>query len=319
MKIVLVDDSDAERMALAAMLRELGHEVVEGDNGRDAVTLYHEHKPDLVLLDVIMPVMDGYEATHAIRVLDEDWTPIIFLSARSDPASVVAGIEAGADDYLPKSVDKIVLTAKMDAMQRIAIMRRRLIDVSNELETANKKLLNLANMDGLTGLLNRRSLDETLSAETSRCRRNKTTLSIILLDIDFFKRYNDTYGHVAGDSCLKKVAKVLKRGIQRPADIVARYGGEEFCVVLPETTENGALHVAEALKKAIVGLNIPHQGNDALECVSCSFGVASRVPGRQFDFDQLVREADEALYQAKRSGRNRCLAFSQLERTNGNV
>jgi diguanylate cyclase (GGDEF)-like protein len=308
MNILLVDDTRTEQHIMTVRLSEMGHEVTCCSNGQEAIELYNRNDFDLVLMDVIMPIMDGHEAARRIRTLENDWVPIIFLSGRTSPDDIAAGIAAGGDDYLNKPVDETVLAAKMTAMQRIAAMRHRLISVSHELENANSELLKLANADGLTGLSNRRIIDQYLEKETARAIRSDHSITVIMMDLDNFKAYNDNYGHIAGDSCLKKVSKVLKNSVRRPEDLVGRYGGEEFCVILPNTDMNGAMFVAERIRTSIQELKIPHTGNADLGVVTISLGIASRVPGQKAPATQLLNEADKALYKAKVSGRNRVVA-----------
>ncbi|VAX10994.1 Response regulator [hydrothermal vent metagenome] len=304
MKILIVDDTKTEQIILTSLLKKLGHKVICGENGTQAIALYQSHNPDLILLDVIMPEMDGHEAARRIRSLSGDWIPIIFLSGRVHAADIAAGIEAGGDDYLTKPVDHTVLTAKVHAMQRIAAMRHQLIKVTSELEEANTALQRLAHIDSLTGLTNRRHLDAHLTNMVATCAKTKQPLSVIMIDVDYFKRYNDTYGHPAGDSCLKKIAKVLKRTVTRPCDMTARYGGEEFSVILPDTPLNGAKHVAETIRSNIEKLSIPHTGSPDFNKVTASFGVASLVPEPDCENHHLLHKADKALYEAKENGRN---------------
>ena len=163
----------------------------------------------------------------------------------------------------------------------------------------------LSSLDGLTGVANRRQFDTTLDREWQRSSRAQAALSLIFADIDFFKRYNDFYGHQAGDDCLKKVASALEETVHRPADLVARYGGEEFVIILPETTEEGALAIADKMLRKIVDLNIPHEESDAASHVSLSIGIATMMPDEDELPETLIRAADQALYQAKEHGRNR--------------
>lgn len=304
MNILLVDDTRTEQHIMTVRLNEMGHDVICCSNGQEAVELYNQYDFDLVLMDAIMPVMDGYEAARQIRKQEDDWVPIIFLSGRTNPDDIAAGIEAGGDDYLTKPVDETILAAKMAAMKRIAAMRHRLIAVSHELEKANSELQKLANADGLTGLANRRIIDEYLEKETARSIRSEHPIAVIMIDIDNFKLYNDNYGHIAGDSCLKKVSKVLKNTVRRPEDLVGRYGGEEFCVILPNTDMNGAAFVAERIRAEVEGLKIPHARSSSGSVVTLSIGIASRVPGSKSTATQLLSDADKALYQAKSDGKN---------------
>lgn len=304
MNILLVDDTRTEQHIMTVRLNDMGHDVICCSNGKEAIDLYNQYDFDLVLMDVIMPIMDGYEAAQEIRKHRDNWVPIIFLSGRTDPDDIAAGIEAGGDDYLTKPVDETILAAKMSAMQRIAAMRHRLISVSNDLEKANDELQKLANADGLTGLANRRIIDKYLEKETARSIRSDHPIAVIMIDLDNFKLYNDNYGHIAGDSCLKKVSKVLKNSVRRPEDLVGRYGGEEFCVILPNTDMNGASFVAERIRSDVEGLNIPHAKNITGSVVTLSVGISSRVPGSKSTATQLLSNADKALYKAKSSGKN---------------
>jgi len=307
MKILLVDDTQTMRMLMTAILEEFGHNVICCDNGKEAIDSYLREHPDLILMDVVMPVMDGYQAAIKIRAIDNDWVPIIFLSTRTEPKDVATGIKAGGDDYLTKPVDETILKAKLIAMQRIATMRHKLIEVSRDLERANNVLQRLAEVDGLTGLANRRLLDRHLGREIARCTRTLSPLSVIMADLDYFKAYNDDYGHIAGDNCLKKVADALRRSISRSNDLACRYGGEEFCIVLPDTDREGAAHVAELLRDTIEKLKIPHIKNGGT--VSLSLGTSTTLPDKNCSAEELLESADRALYEAKQTGRNRVVSF----------
>jgi diguanylate cyclase (GGDEF)-like protein len=304
-KVLLVDDTLTDRLVIKSYLKSMGHEIVIGENGEQAVSLFASEAPDLVLLDVIMPVMNGYEAARRIRASTAEWIPIIFLSAKTTAEDIAAGIEAGGDDYLLKPVDQLVITAKMGAMERIATMRRTLIKVSEELEAANAELQRLACVDGLTDLCNRRELDLSLTREARRCARRKTPLSLVMIDIDHFKAFNDTFGHLEGDECLRRVAGALRTELKRPADIAARYGGEEFCLVLPDTDAAGAKEVAESVRQRVAALGIPQAPGLAVITVTVSLGVATCVADGNDHANDLIARADQALYRAKEMGRNR--------------
>lgn len=309
MKILLVDDTPAELKIISSYLRKMGHELISCTNGEEAVECYRKNSVDLVLLDIVMPVMDGYEAARRIREYKDGWVPIIFLSGRDSPKDIAAGIEAGGDDYLVKPIDEVILAAKMRAMERIAEMRERLVEVSSELEEANAELQKLADVDGLTGIANRRSLDAYLEHETARCIRENQPISVIMIDLDHFKAYNDYYGHLSGDNCLKRIADILQNKVRRPSDMSGRYGGEEFCIILPNTDEEGAKHVAEFVRLTVEELRIPHAGNGEKGVVTLSLGVVTHYPDPSFAISTLLNEADKALYHAKRSGRNRVEVF----------
>jgi diguanylate cyclase (GGDEF)-like protein len=309
MKILLVDDSPTILAATKPMLVKMGHAVITAENGEEALRSYKRECPNLVLMDVNMPVMDGYAAAQRIRSeYPQDWVPIIFLSGADDEQHLELGIQAGGDDYLIKPCGYVVLDAKIRAMQRIDEMRRRQLQTSAELLSANKQLELIASQDGLTDLANRRHFDVYLATELARARRSKQTVALVLCDVDFFKPYNDHYGHPAGDECLKRVAVALQSACRRPADLVARYGGEEFALVLPETEMDGAVQVAEIARKAVEQLKIAHGHSKAATHVSISAGVAAQLPGMTITAEQLIMAADEALYQAKHLGRNRVVA-----------
>ena len=309
MKILLVDDTKTDRLIMTAYLNKLGHEVITGENGQQAIELYQSEQPDLIIMDVIMPLMDGHEAAARIRGNGEEWIPIIFLSARVDPEDIVKGIDAGGDDYLTKPVDHTVLAAKMKAMQRISAMRHRLIKVSNELEKANHELVHLAHADGLTGLSNRRYMDKFLRVEISRSVRYQQPLTVILADVDHFKAFNDHYGHLEGDDCLKKLAHVLDQTCKRTTDLVARYGGEEFAIILPDTAVENAEMMAERLRKAVQDLNISHAASVTADVCTLSLGVHTCVPEKGASREQLLQKADAALYQSKQQGRNQFTVY----------
>ena len=306
MKILLVDDTQTMRMLMTAILEEFGHNVICCENGEVAVDRYLSEHPDLILMDVVMPVMDGYQAAKKIRALDNDWVPIIFLSTRAEPKDVAAGIDAGGDDYLTKPVDEIILKAKLIAMQRIATMRHKLISVSRDLERANSVLQRQAEVDGLTGLANRRLLDRHLELEIARCTRTNSPLSIIMADLDFFKAYNDHYGHIAGDSCLKKVADTLKDAINRSNDLACRYGGEEFAIILVNTDQGSALKMARRIVEAVKSKSYTYQNLELN--ITVSIGVAS-YPADSESREVLIEHADQALYESKRRGRNRATLY----------
>ena len=217
------------------------------------------------------------------------------------------------DDYLIKPVSETVLAAKVRAMQRIAQMRYSLLVLTRKLDEANQELTRLSSLDGLTAIPNRRQFDDTLQSEWRRACRQGRPLALLFGDVDFFKQFNDGYGHQVGDECLKAVARMLKGSLRRPADLVARYGGEEFAVILPDTDIAGALQVAEAMRSSVEGLAITHRYSRANTVVTISIGAAAVVPGRaDINSAMLVKAADDALYQAKQGGRNRIAAAAAV-------
>ncbi|MCP5162760.1 MAG: diguanylate cyclase [Hahellaceae bacterium] len=320
MKVLLVDDSPVDRVIAEAFLLELGHEVILGENGRQAIDLYQQHKPDLVLMDEVMPEVRGYEAAQIIRQMDGDsWVPIIFLSARFSADDIAAGIDAGGDDYLAKPIDQKVLAAKVKAMSRIAMMRSQLLDVSSRLEVANAELRRLVDVDGLTGLANRRLLDQRLPYELARCSRSQESLAVIMCDIDEFKKYNDRYGHLKGDDCLKMVASVLQDETRRATDLVARFGGEEFCIVMPGSLEGDAQDRAEAILACIRKLALPHAASATASVVTLSMGLYCCVPTQGVTATYVIACADKALYKAKQEGRNRLVTYTSDISASGRV
>jgi diguanylate cyclase (GGDEF)-like protein len=302
MKVLLVDDSIAYSQVIQSYVESAGHSVITACDGEQGILKFLEHKPDLVLLDVNMPNMDGYQCARHIRKNCQQgnlWVPIIFLSAEVTDDAIVKGIDSGGDDYLLKPITLKVLSAKLRAMARIANMRK-------ELEDASAHLKRLSLVDGLTQLYNRRHFDEALELEWSRSNRSQAPLSLIICDIDHFKAFNDNYGHVAGDDALVKASKTIIETLKRPSDMPARYGGEEFVVILPDTPTVGAMIVAEQLRTAMNTLTIPHAFSNAANIVTMSFGVSTYYPNQtKASYVELVKSADRGLYRAKKNGRNR--------------
>jgi diguanylate cyclase (GGDEF)-like protein len=309
-KVLIVDDSDTIRSFLAAAVQAMKFEPVLADCGEVALELFAAEQPGLVLLDVNMPGIDGYETARRLRALSpEEWVPIIFLSASEDDQDLERAIECGGDDYLVKPVSRVVLNAKMRALQRLDQMRRKLLDMSNELTAANQRLEALSHQDGLTGIANRRSFDFLIERQFLEATRRREPFSIVLCDVDHFKAYNDHYGHLAGDECLRKVAAALARACHRSTDVAARYGGEEFALLLPDTPAVGALHVAEIAKREVAALALAHGHSPTASIITFSAGLASYTPERDKTARDVTARADQALYRAKQLGRNRVIAI----------
>lgn len=315
MKALLIEDSLTSATLIAHQLRAIGIEPLVAREGEEGIELFKAHRPDLVLLDVILPGIDGFEVAKRIRQLEQhgEWTPIIFLSARTGDDDLQRGIEVGGDDYLFKPISSIVLAAKVRAMQRLSQMRYSLVVLTRRLDDANRELQRLSSIDGLTGIANRRQYDSTLVREWRRAQRRSSSIALVVCDVDHFKRYNDHFGHQGGDECLRQVAACLAEQAKRPADLVARYGGEEFAAILPDTDAEGALQVAEAMCRAVYELALPHAPTADLPNVTISLGVAAAVPPREAPTPgALMASADAALYEAKRLGRNRALIAQSL-------
>jgi diguanylate cyclase (GGDEF)-like protein len=222
---------------------------------------------------------------------------VIFVTAHNDDASEEQGLDVGAVDFISKPIN-------------IKIVRAR-VKTHVTLKLQSDLLRSLAFVDGLTGVRNRRYFDEQLAIEVARAQRNKQPLSLILLDVDFFKRYNDHYGHQAGDDCLRQLANTFQGCLKRPADLVARYGGEEFVCLLPDTNAQGAMRVAESLRLAVMACEIPHAESTAHTCVTVSLGLATLDPEQPIAAAELLKQADQRLYLAKAQGRNRVVELSE--------
>lgn len=304
-KVLVVEDSKVAIKAISGYLEDIGVHPLVAESGKRAIELYRSERPDIILLDIILPDIDGYEVARQIRQLQgkDDWTAIIFLTVMSKDEDLARGIEVGGDDYLMKPVGRVVVQAKVSAMYRLVRMQRALVKLTAQLNEANQELQRLSMTDGLTGIANRRLFDELLVREWRRCARIGKPLSLVLLDVDHFKKYNDRYGHQAGDECLKVVAKQVAAAAPRPGDLAARYGGEEFVLVLGETDGDGARWVAERLCNQVIGLKMMHEDSPH-DYVTVSCGVSSVQPGDDLSIDRLVKTADKALYQAKERGRN---------------
>ena len=318
-RVLLVDDqviiAEAIRRMLADELDIEFHFVADPQTALDiAVKL----KPTVILQDLVMPSIDGFEMVRQYRATPATQdTPVIVLSAKEDPKLKAQSFNVGANDYLVKLPDRLELIARIRYHSAAYINRlqrddafRFLRESQQKLADANIELQKLAALDGLTGIANRRRFDETVRHEWYRAQRDKRPLSVIMCDIDMFKIYNDTNGHLAGDLCLKKVAAVLTRNLKRPADLAARFGGEEFVLVLPDTNAEGALSVAECCRQQIEALGLPNPYSAECQVVTVSVGVATMVPAIGAKCDELIDMADRAMYNAKRSGRNRTVSLS---------
>jgi two-component system chemotaxis family response regulator WspR len=317
--VLLVDDQAIVAEAIRRMLAEQPD--VQFHHCSDvtlALPMAREVGPTVILQDLVMPGADGFTLVRFFR--NDPQTahiPIIVLSSKEDPRDKSRAFELGASDYVVKVPDKVELVARIRAHSRTFIAQaerddahRALEAVKAQLETSNAALQRLAILDPLTGLANRRCLDQVLETEWRRCQRESVPLSFVLLDIDEFKKFNDSQGHLAGDECLKRVAMVLREAVRRPADLVARYGGEEFAIVLPNTHAEGALLVAETLRRMIEEARVAHATSSIAPFVTASVGVASSLPDGAKSLEGLIAQADAALYSAKSAGKNRCIAAS---------
>jgi two-component system, cell cycle response regulator len=303
--VLLVEDSAAIRALVRRMLVAGGHTVVEAARGADALALCREQQPDVVLLDVEMPGMSGWDVLAAMKAdpgLRD--VPVVFLTGRSDTADMVDGLRLGAHDYLRKPCEPTELLARVQAAARV----KRLQD---ELRQRNEELDLVSRTDALTGLRNRRHVEEYLTKLVSLARRNVEPIAVLIVDIDHFKSVNDGHGHDAGDAVLREVAGRMVDSV-RLEDMVGRWGGEEFLVVLPNTAAQGAAELAERLRQVVAGEPCPLPDGGAVP-VTISLGCAASVID---DAATLVRSADAAMYEAKESGRNRVVvaASDELQR-----
>jgi len=307
MRILIAEDDPVSRRILETVLTKWGYEVLTACDGEEAwARLQREDAPRVAILDWMMPGMDGPEVCRRLREIEPlRSTYVLLLTARSEKEDIVAGFEAGADDYVSKPFHHDELRVRIRVGARIVELQQELAARVGELEEANRQLRGLSSQDGLTGIPNRRHFNAELEKEWRRALRGKAPLSLIMVDIDFFKRYNDEYGHLEGDSCLQSVSKALGGGCRRAGDLVARYGGEEFAVLLPSTDLAGAATVAENMRKAVEALRLPHGSSEASDIVTVSLGAASVVPDATLSPKDLIDASDQALYWGKNEGRNR--------------
>ncbi len=315
--VLVVDDSAIVLKMLTEILASEGFGVRQAENGRIALEMIQQARPDLVVLDVMMPEMDGYEVCRTVRQ-ESEYIPILMITAKGELQDLVRGLEVGADDYIAKPFQPMELVARAKNLLRIGALHKRLYAQNLELEAKNNQLralalqLDLANKeltflsvtDGLTRAHNHRHFQDRLKGEFSRALRYGDPLSCVMIDIDHFKKVNDAYGHPLGDRVLIRLVEILKEGT-RGEDVVARYGGEEFVLLLPRTGGAKAYTLAERLREAVAtdGVALP---SGELVRFTVSLGVAGFTPdGPIRTADELLQAADAALYQAKADGRNR--------------
>jgi diguanylate cyclase (GGDEF)-like protein len=291
MRILIVDDDDDMRKVIRVALEPMALDFREAVDGVKALQMVRAERPDLVILDIEMPLIDGHEVCRTLKAdaATRD-IPVIFVTAHGDEVTETRGLDDGAVDFIAKPINAGTVRARV---------RRHLM-----LKAESDRLRGWVYVDSLTGLHNRRHFDEQLTAEWGRAVRNNTALSVVLLDVDFFKPYNDRYGHQAGDDCLRRVATALKATLRRPGDLVARYGGEEFACLLPHTDLNGALQVARQLGQQVFAQGIEHADSSAASVVTVSLGVCTKREQASGTAGELLRQADAQLYAAKERGRN---------------
>lgn len=294
--VILVVDDDPLNIKLLIAILESNYEVLFALNGVDAIQLSEKYKPDLILLDVVMPDQSGYQTCQILKANPATQEiPVIFISSLADDEDEDKGLNCGAIDYISKPVNAAIVKSR----------------VSNHLELKHTRdqLKQQATVDTLTKISNRRRFDEYLLQSWRAMQRQADFLSVIMIDIDYFKPFNDCYGHAGGDTCLTKVATEMQKIIARPRDLLARYGGEEFVCILPATEQQGAEHIAETLRQAIESLAINHKKSCVSNVVTISLGVATIIPTPDQLLSNFMNTADHALYQAKEAGRNKVVLY----------
>ncbi len=321
-KILVVDDRPDNLELLSTILTSQGYEVEESDRGKLAIEAAKAGSPDIILLDISMPEIDGFEVCQRLRSDPKTKDiPIIFISALKEATNKTQAFAFGGNDYITKpfQIEEVIARVKnqlkiqrlqtelkaQNARLKKEIRERQIAEA--KLVELNQKLSRLATLDSLTQIANRHCFDEFFAREWRRAKREQFPLALILSDVDYFKLYNDRFGHNAGDICLQKIARVIAKTVQRPADLVARYGGEEFVVILPQTPAQNALQVAEKIRLEVKKLQIAHPDSLVDDYASLSLGVTCVVPQSQYAQKQLLVTADKALYQAKQKGRDRAI------------
>lgn len=319
--VLLVDDQPMVAEAVRRALEdEKDIEFHYCEDPTKAIKIANQIKPTIILQDLVMPEVNGLMMVKFFRVNRETaQVPIIILSTKEDPKIKSEAFTNGVNDYLVKLPDKIELIARIRYHSTAYNYHKQrdeaflaLQESQRKLNEANLTLEKLSSLDGLTGIANRRQFDKTLKKEWSRAIRNRSPISLVMLDIDYFKPYNDTYGHQGGDNCLKAVAETIKESEKRPADLAARYGGEEFAIILPETDEQGVRDLAQGILQRIRALKIPHKSSQVHEYLTVSIGTATAIPDRESHPSSMIKSADERLYHAKNTGRNRVVTNETL-------
>lgn len=322
-KLLIVDDDRANIAIVQNALASHGYRFLTASDGAQALSVVREHRPDLIVMDVEMPGLSGVEVCRIIKANQGEsgfgFIPVILMTARK-AAGKIEGLELGADDYLVKPFDLLELSARVKSMLRLKLLQDALVEKNRQLEDANREraqrreeLLALSRTDALTGLFNRRHFEERFGAEFSRSERYRAPLSCVMIDIDHFKRLNDTYGHPFGDQVIRRVAQEAQASL-RDVDVLARYGGEELVALLPETGPQEALQVAERVRAGIASLRLQWsdpQGRGVEVTCTASVGVATWPASGLSTAEALLRAADDALYAAKQHGRNRVVQHAE--------
>lgn len=296
-KLLVVDDQPLNIRVLNELFRR-DCDIYMASSGEEALAMCQSMNPDLILLDVMMEGMDGYEVCKRLKENAETrQIPVIFVTGKSDDSDEEAGFELGAVDYIRKPFNSVVVRAR--------------VETHLTLKLQSDYLRAMVMLDGLTGIPNRRAFDDRFKSAWAQAYRDSTPLSLLMIDVDYFKKYNDHYGHLKGDQCLRQVASGLSGEINRPYDLLARFGGEEFVGLLPNTNEKGAVEVAKRMQQAIAALGIDHCSSDINNKITLSIGIATCNPSLQTLAENLLRLADTQLYRAKNEGRNRVCSCTE--------
>ncbi len=316
---LLIDDQQSVTKSIQKLLKHTEHiRLYTCNTPTDAIDDILSIGPTVILLDIHMPIMDGFSILKQLQQNEIIKNiPTIILTIDASIETKKKAFMLGANDYLIKTPDKTELTLRLryhtkayiDHLERESTLRI-LQEKKSELKSLVKKLQISSYQDSLTLVANRRAFDEAFEREWSRAMRETSPLSLVFIDLDYFKQYNDFYGHLAGDDCLKEVAQTLKNISQRPTDLFARYGGEEFVLLLPNTDATGAIHIAEKLRRKVMALNLEHQASKVCDFVTISLGIATTIPMIKHQPRDFIHGADRALYTAKKQGRNQVVCKS---------
>jgi len=303
-KILVVDDEPINIMLLERVL-EKEYLVFTAHSGLKAIEVARLENPDLILLDVMMPHMDGFETCARLKSISETRNiPVIFITAKLDSDSQTHGLEIGAVDYIAKPINVQLTVTRIHNHMALKLHMDMLEYINNELDIKNRQLEALSRQDGLTGLANRRYFDEAIETELRRSAREGKPLSLFLCDIDLFKQYNDHYGHLAGDDCLRSIAAIMQRIFRRSGDTIARYGGEEFAIILPNTPYSMAVQLAETLRAQVQSEAMPQSISPEAPHLTISIGAVTLENSLGVSPKWFAETADKALFESKHAGRN---------------
>ena len=303
-RVLIVEDEPSTRRLLKTYLESDGYDLQLARSGEEALTCIEKASPSVVILDVMLPKMNGFDVCKTLKAsATTRFIPIILLTALRGNEERIQGIEAGADDFISKPFNRVELQTRIKSLIRIKRLHEALEQKVEELERTKAKLRRLAVTDGLTGLYNYRAFRSQLHIEMSRSKRFKMPFSLLMMDIDHFKSYNDENGHPSGDLVLKTFARLLHKNV-REVDIVARYGGEEFILILPGTDKKSGLLVAEKIRKLVKKTLFPLENSEQKGRITISIGVAAFPQDTQNE-EELIQAVDKAMYKAKKKGRNR--------------